>query len=639
MMTKSRIFPLLMVTITILFGLHFIRAFLESVIWYLGESLSPETLALFALVVFAMALFLPLMRRIFGERGTLVLTVGGVLLARLVLQIADDGLLHLIMATIGVVLWSWFLPFWHQSPRNYSETDDLPITLLALPLAFLIDTGSRTLIWDYDLVWRQGFWPVFVVVLLSAAGGYLLWIEIKNGNNKTSNDEPAIGKNLPFLGFGSFLYLAFSLFHNPAALVAATGWRDVQAHFAINLFVIFGVLRLFGGTYWPQKRRWLIAIICGAGLVISLIFIVVGMGPGWLWFALGTLTLWGSIGEIFAGTARRTPLKPGLWRSSLGMFLALLIMLVTIFLVAQFEMVWMTVGAGVIVLITGVWVAVGDTSTIDSATFGKLMRAGGVIGILLIAIVGVWAWLIYRVIPVEYHQTGPSLRVMTYNIHQGVDADMKMDLETIVAAILAEQPDILVLNEVNRNRATNGYTEVLSLISEKTGMPYVFGDNYADGQYGNALLTKLPILEWENTHFRHNTTETRGVLRVVIETTSGPLTLYATHLDHIASPDDVRQEQVAEILSTWNHDPRAILLGDLNATPETPEVQQIYTAGFVSVLEAAGQADTFTFWNQPPVPGYRIDHIFVTPDLEIGEAWVSQTRASDHLPVIVEIYP
>jgi endonuclease/exonuclease/phosphatase family metal-dependent hydrolase len=639
MLSKSRAFSLLMVTIAILFGLHFVRAFLESVIWYLGETLSPEILAVFALAIFAMALLLPLVRRIFGERGTLGLTVGGILVARLVQQIADDGLLHLIMATVGVVLWSWFLPFWHQSPRNRSEIDKIPVTLLALPLAFLIDTGSRTLLWDYDLAWRQGFWPMLIIVLIGAAGGYFLWVEIKSGFNEKSNDEPAIGRNLPFLGFGPFLCLAFSLFHNPSALVAATGWRDVQAQFAINLFVVMGALRLLWGIYWPQKRRWLIAIVCGAGLVVSLIFIVAGIGPGWLWFALGTLTLWGSIGVMLMGTARRAPLKPGLWRSSLGMFLALLILLVTIFLVAQFEMVWMTVAAGVIGLITGVWAAVGDTFTLETAAFGRLMRVGGVVGVVLIVIAGFWTWNNYQIFPEEQHHAGQPIRVMTYNIHQGVDADMKMDLEAIVAAILAEQPDILVLNEVNRNRATNGYTEVLSLISEKTGMPYIFGNNYADGQYGNALLTKLPILEWENLHFEHNTTETRGVFRVVVETASGPLTLYATHLDHIASPDDVRFEQVAEILSVWDHSPRVILLGDMNATPETPEIQQIYTAGFVSVLEAAGQADTFTFWNQPPVPGYRIDHIFVTSDLEIGDTWVSQTRASDHLPVIVVIYP
>ena len=77
----------------------------------------------------------------------------------------------------------------------------------------------------------------------------------------------------------------------------------------------------------------------------------------------------------------------------------------------------------------------------------------------------------------------------------------------------------------------------------------------------------------------------------------------------------------------------------MNATSETPEIQQINTAGFVDMLKVTNQEDVFTFWDPVPVPGYQIDHIFVSPDLEFGEAWVPQTRASDHLPIVVEIYP
>jgi endonuclease/exonuclease/phosphatase family metal-dependent hydrolase len=638
-MSKTRIPTLVLVTLIILFGLQFIRVFLASVIWYLGASLAPEMLAVFAMGIFALALLLPIMRRILGERRTLIFTIGGVVIVRLALQIADSGQLHLITASLGVILWSWFIPFWHQSARNRIDEKTLPISLWAFPLAFLIDTSSRSLLWSYDLAWRQGFWPLAIVILLSGLGGYLLWREIRAGTEFDQNDEPALSRSLPFLGLGAFLYLALSLFHNPAALAAATGWTDVKAYLVTNLFIVLGVLRLVWGAYWPSKQRWLMAILCGAGLTISLALIVAQVAFGWLWFLIGTLTLWGVMGIILTGTARRAPFKPGLWRSGLVMFLALLIMLVIIFLVAQFEMMVMTVVAGVILLLTGVWAAVGSKAALERNAFYGVLGVSGALGVIVMVSVGIWAFANRQDFPVVPHQAGQPLRVMTYNIHQGIDADLKMDLEAIVAAIQAEQPDILVLNEVNRARATNGYTEVLSLISVKTGLPFIFGNNYADGQYGNALLTKLPILAWDNSHFQNNTTETRGVLRVELDTAGGPLTFYATHLDHIASPKDVRFEQIDEILALWNHNPRSILLGDLNATSETPEIQQINTAGFVDMLKVTNQEDVFTFWDPVPVPGYQIDHIFVSPDLEFGEAWVPQTRASDHLPIVVEIYP
>ncbi|MEN8242351.1 MAG: endonuclease/exonuclease/phosphatase family protein, partial [Chloroflexota bacterium] len=632
-MTKNKIPTLILVTITILFGLHFIRVFLAGVIWYLGASLAPEMLALFALGIFALALVLPILIRLLGEKGTLIFTIGGVILVRLILQIVDSGQLHLITATFGVILWSWFVPFWHQSIRNRADVQTMPISLWAFPLAFLIDTSSRSLLWSYDFVWRQDFWSLLTLIFLVVLGMYLLWAEIRKEIDIGQNDEPILSHSLPFLGFGVFLYLALSLFHNPSAWIAATGWKDINAHLVTNLFVVLGVLRLVWGAYWPSKQRWLMVILCGIGLTISLALLILQVAPGWLWLGIGTLTMWGVMGAILTGTARRSPLKPGLWRNGLAMFLALMIVLTIIFLVAQFEMMIMTIVAGAILLLTGVWAAVGNEAALKRDSFHRTLRSSITLGVIVMVCVGIWAFANRQDFSVMPHQTNQPLRIMTYNIHQGIDADLKMDLEAIVAAIQSEQPDILILNEVNRSRATNGYTEVLSLISVRTGMPYILGNNYADGQYGNALLTKLPVLEWENFHFQNNTNETRGVLRVVLDTSGGAITLYATHLDHIASPEDVRFEQVGEVLALWSQNSRSILLGDLNATPDTPEIQQIYAAGFIDVLQATNQADAFTFW-EPATPGYRIDYIFVTPDLEFGDAWVPQTRASDHLPIV-----
>jgi endonuclease/exonuclease/phosphatase (EEP) superfamily protein YafD len=44
--------------------------------------------------------------------------------------------------------------------------------------------------------------------------------------------------------------------------------------------------------------------------------------------------------------------------------------------------------------------------------------------------------------------------------------------------------------------------------------------------------------------------------------------------------------------------------------------------------------DAFTFWSDQR---QRIDYIFFTPDLQLMRADVVETRASDHLPVIVDL--
>jgi endonuclease/exonuclease/phosphatase family metal-dependent hydrolase len=168
-------------------------------------------------------------------------------------------------------------------------------------------------------------------------------------------------------------------------------------------------------------------------------------------------------------------------------------------------------------------------------------------------------------------------------------------------------------------------------------MRYAFGANYQDGQYGNALLSRYPILGWDNLHYAHNTTETRGLLRALVQVPGGPVAFFVTHLDYIERPDDARAEQVAEALAVWGRAPRTILLGDLNAEPHAPEMQGIYQAGFLDALRATGQEDVFTFWDA--TPSRRIDYIFLTSDLTPVRAWVVKSRASDHLPVLADVVP
>jgi endonuclease/exonuclease/phosphatase family metal-dependent hydrolase len=304
--------------------------------------------------------------------------------------------------------------------------------------------------------------------------------------------------------------------------------------------------------------------------------------------------------------------------------------------VAVYSRLWMTPVAGAVLALAATWAARTETRHGSDAVWAGLERLSTMAVLVLLVV----QFLLLQSRAPQIVAALPAsrpLRVMAYNIHQGVSADLRMDLEAIADVIVRENPDVVVLNEVNRARATNGFVDTLPFISRRLGMRYVFGANYRDGQYGNALLSRYPILAWDNTHYTHNTTELRGLLRVAIAAPGGPITFYATHLDHLSSPGHARAAQVAEALAAWDGEPRAVLLGDLNATAEAPELAPIYEAGFVDVLAAAGQADAFTFWD--PTPDRRIDFIFSTPDLSPGRAWTVPSRASDHLPVLAEVGP
>lgn len=634
---------LILVTLSLLFGLHLFRVFLPTVIWYLGKYIGAQEQALIALGVFVFALLAPLLRRI-GERPALAATAGGLALVRIIIQFADQPNTQVILAGVGLALFAMFLPIWHQDRRSYSEEGGVPLTGLALPLAFIIDTASRSLLLSYDLVWRSGILENLIAAGLGVLALVLLWSELKEADQGKSAGEPPIPDALPLLSLGAFLYLAMALVFNPSALAVPTGWGDRAAHLGTNFFLALGALAGVCTTAWAGRRAWLYALLSGIVLTTSTAFIVAENPPGWLWFGLAGITLWSSLGWVLAGSSRLDHRRSGLWRTSLAVFLALVVMLVIVFVVGQYDAVEASIYAAGILGLAGVWSAL-SLSKIREKTPENLLSRRAVSGLIatgtcsLAALLVVTAWAATFRLP-EFSadpSEGDTIRVMTYNIHQAMDADIRVDLEAIAETIESQNPDVISLNEVNRARSTNGFVDTLPLLSQRLGMPYVFGANYADGQYGNAILSRYPIIDWRNVHYRENTTEVRGLLIALIDSPGGQISVFSTHLDHIGGKNNARSAQVSEALSIISNTPRAIFLGDLNAEPDKPEIQPIYEGGFTDVLLAAGKEDVYTFWDAEPRPGRRIDYIFTTPELEVLDAWTVDSRASDHLPVVADV--
>jgi endonuclease/exonuclease/phosphatase family metal-dependent hydrolase len=114
-----------------------------------------------------------------------------------------------------------------------------------------------------------------------------------------------------------------------------------------------------------------------------------------------------------------------------------------------------------------------------------------------------------------------------------------------------------------------------------------------------------------------------------------PLLLIATHLHHVESEGREREAQVTSLLAFWAGRDHSVVLGDLNALPDAPEMRQLAEAGLVDAWEEAGEGPGFTW----PVrdPYQRIDWIWHTPDLSALQVVVIDSEASDHLPLVVTL--
>src|SRR5262249_7003846 len=133
-------------------------------------------------------------------------------------------------------------------------------------------------------------------------------------------------------------------------------------------------------------------------------------------------------------------------------------------------------------------------------------------------------------------------RVMTYNIHHGEGLDGKIDLLRIADVIKREGADIVALQEVDKGVERTARRDLPAELAELTGMSCVFSNNfhYQGGEYGNAVLTRLPILRATNTHYKMlRVGEQRGLLQLVLEVRGRELLLLATHIDY--RPDDLER--------------------------------------------------------------------------------------------------
>lgn len=235
--------------------------------------------------------------------------------------------------------------------------------------------------------------------------------------------------------------------------------------------------------------------------------------------------------------------------------------------------------------------------------------------------------------------TNQTIRVMTYNIHHAEGLDGKLDLERIAALIKSERADIVALQEVDKGTQRTKRLDFPALLSRLTGMTCVFSNNLAlqGGEYGNTILTRFPIKTVTNLHFRKlKEGEQRGLLQTTLDVNGQPLLFMGTHLDH-RSDDAERLSSVAEICSLLAVDKRTpiILCGDFNDVPDS-KMYRALAEVLVDSWRLAGKGPGPTIPSEKP--NKRIDYVWVSKNspFKAIKAWTPATKASDHLPVLVE---
>jgi len=238
------------------------------------------------------------------------------------------------------------------------------------------------------------------------------------------------------------------------------------------------------------------------------------------------------------------------------------------------------------------------------------------------------------------------LRVLTYNIRAG-----NGELQRTARTIRRLAPDIAGLQEVDVNWAErSNFEDQARLLGELLGMQVRFAPIYrlpgADStkptrQYGVAVLSKYPIVRWRNDTLTRLSTIARdpapapapGLLEATIDVNGVAVRVFNTHLDYRSDPR-MRKKQVEEMLAHMGDAPEpTLVLGDLNATPEAPELQPL-----LQRLRDTWQSKAEPGFTYPAdKPAKRIDYVLTSNHFRVRSAAVPVTEASDHRPVLVEL--
>ena len=568
------------------------------------------TLALLAGGVFATSLLAPIVGWRLGPRRSVGLGAAMLGIATLLATLSRNNISDLVLTVVGLAGGFWWLALFHAA-RPADRPSPFPV---AVPIAIVLDLALRAAfrtipVVDQPLTVAAPLVLVAALVFLAAG---LISIGAQRGWTR-----PGLRGAVAIAALPALLLVAETGGTNGAQIALAGGLGYGTEGRSTELALVLVGLGLAAGTLLltrPHARGVSAAIACGTGAAL-------------LWAHAPLISLIGGLvlaaGVVLAGASlpgaptivARSPIVAGL---ALGV--GWLVFVATAF---GFYAFWAYAPA--------VWAATAFVVVAALFAGGGGLPAWRVLPIAFVPIVVVVPLVALATTPTPAATEDPvnTFRVMTYNIHQGFNAGQIPSLDSLVDVISRESPDVLVLQEVVRGWMIDEQHDALSVLSERLGLPYVFGPNIGD-LYGNALLSRFPMTDVKRIHFAVQPSlkhQPRGAIGVRI----GDVLVVTTHLDDIADSSSIRQEQVRAILSAWSGERTAIIAGDMNAEPGDLEMGLFGEAGYGDLGEPAGPTTTM---DDPPK---RIDYIWGIGVIASNVHTVRAPSASDHLALLVTV--
>ena len=252
------------------------------------------------------------------------------------------------------------------------------------------------------------------------------------------------------------------------------------------------------------------------------------------------------------------------------------------------------------------------------------------------------------------------MRLATFNILNGRSVvDDLVDPDRLARAVTSLNPDVLALQEVDRNQPRSHHADLTAVAADAMGAVShrfvaalsgtpggtwtVATDDAVTGtaSYGIALLSRYPVRSWQilrlpRIGFRFPMflsgprkvlmveEEPRAAVIAHLDTPTGPLVVANTHLSFVPGWGRIQLRRLRRALATVT-DP-LIVMGDLNLDAPRPAA--------ITGLRSLAAHPTFPL----DEPSRQLDHILARGDVgTVVSSHATRFSLSDHLALVVDL--
>ncbi|MCK7547610.1 endonuclease/exonuclease/phosphatase family protein [Marinobacter koreensis] len=239
------------------------------------------------------------------------------------------------------------------------------------------------------------------------------------------------------------------------------------------------------------------------------------------------------------------------------------------------------------------------------------------------------------------------IRLLTFNIQVGINTSSyrhyltrswqhvlphRNRIENLdrIARLISSY-DVVALQECDGGSLRSGYINQVQYLAEAAGIPYWYQQLNRNlgqfAQHSNGLLSRFRPLD-VTEHRLPGLIPGRGAIIARYGAEDDPLVLVLMHLSLSKAAQQRQLGYIREQIADYEH---VVLMGDMNNHAE--ELLSNTPLRETDLVPLPATAHSFPSWR----PEKALDHILVSPSLEIRRSEVVSYPVSDHLPIAMDV--